>query len=113
MGSLRHIVSLGTKSQDTSAQSSSAMMNETGWQQWLLELFPGTYTGPLAPYHEDFWEWLWECTPGEPSRPYVAVWPRGWAKSTNGEVGAVALGAKGYRYVLYVSSRQQQADDHV
>ncbi len=93
----------------------STPLIDQDWHTWLTTLFPATYSQPLAEYHEDFWDWLWAITPGQETqpRPYVAVWPRGWAKSTNGEVGAVALGAKGFKYVLYVSSRQQQADDHV
>lgn len=83
------------------------------WRDWLAALFPATYSGPLAPYHAEFWEWLWSVRKGEPSAPYVAVWPRGWAKSTNGETGVVALGARGYRYALYVCGTQSQADDHV
>ncbi len=85
------------------------------WQKFIYRLFPATYSGDLAPYHWDFWEWLWELKPDQTQspQPYVAVWPRGWAKSTNGEVGAVALATKGFKYGLYVCGTQPQADDHV
>jgi hypothetical protein len=103
---------LSTPGTMTATTTNAAVTPDT-WREWLSALFPSTYSGPMAPYHADFWDWLWAIKEGEPSRPYVAVWPRGWAKSTNGEAGAVALGAKGFKYVLYVGSKQQQADDHV
>lgn len=44
----------------------------------------------------------------------MAIWPRGGGKSTGAELACVAAGARrSRRYVLYVSSTQQQADDHV
>ncbi len=47
-------------------------------------------------------------------RPYLAIWPRGGAKSTGTELACVALAArKRRRYVLYVAMTQEQADDHV
>ncbi len=70
--------------------------------------------GGLASYHADYWDWLWAVRKGVMPRPYVAVWGRGAAKSTNAEVGAVALGTRGQRrYILYVCGTQPQADDHV
>lgn len=48
------------------------------------------------------------------SRPFVAIWPRGGAKSTSAELAVVAMAARGRRrYCLYVSRTQEQADDHV
>ena len=82
-------------------------------EEWRRNLFPDTYTTALADYHNDFWRWLWEITPGTMPSPYLAIWPRGWAKSTNGEVGVIALATRGRRYCLYVCGTQQQADDHV
>lgn len=84
-----------------------------GWEAWLRELFGGTYREPMASYHREMWEWLWTLRPEKQAAPYLAIWPRGWAKSTNAETGVIALAAHGYRYALYVSATQAQADDHV
>src|SRR5690606_26297837 len=47
-------------------------------------------------------------------RPFVAVWPRGGAKSTSAELATVAGGARGQRrYAWYISEPQDQADKHV
>lgn len=46
--------------------------------------------------------------------PFVGIWPRGGAKSTNVERGCAAIGALGKRrYALYVCGTQDQADKHV
>lgn len=83
------------------------------WPSWLTTLFPDTYSGPLAPYQAEFWDWLWATNLTTQPQPYMAVWARGWAKSTNTETGAIALGTRGRRYILYVCGHQPQADDHV
>lgn len=65
-------------------------------------------------HHREFWAWLWSIEPGVRPRPYVAIWPRGGAKSTSAELAAAALGCRSKRsYGLYVCRTQSQADDHV
>lgn len=84
------------------------------WQGWLTALFPTYVTAEFAERHVAFWGWVWSVSPGQRPRPFVAIWPRGGAKSTSAELAAVALGARGVRrYALYVSETQEQADDHV
>lgn len=57
---------------------------------------------------------MWALERGLRPSPFVAIWPRGGAKSTNAEMACVAVGArKRRRYGLYVSETQDQADDHV
>ena len=86
---------------------------ESDWRTWLAELF-GEYAGSFGDHHALFWEWVWSIEHGSRPRPFVAIWPRGGAKSTSAELASVALGARGRRrYVLYVSATQEQADDHV
>src|SRR5690606_28454667 len=49
-------------------------------------------------------------------RARVEVWPRGGGKSTTTESGCVYVGSKpvpGRKFVLYVSSTQEQANKHV
>jgi hypothetical protein len=84
------------------------------WEGWLAALFPAYVHAPFADRHRDFWRWVWAVEPGTRPRPFVAIWPRGGAKSTSAELAAVALGAREKRrYALYVSMTQEQADDHV
>ena len=65
-------------------------------------------------HHREFWAWLWSIEPDVRPRPYVAIWPRGGAKSTSAELAAAALGCRTKRaYGLYVCRTQSQADDHV
>ena len=98
-------------------------MNDTSappadWPAWLQAMFPQTYAGPLAPYHADFWDWLWSVpnvgAAADSRNTFVAIWARGWAKSTNIEAGVVALaGHSRRRYGWYISAQQTQADDHL
>src|SRR5574341_1889200 len=84
------------------------------WQAWLALFFPKTVSAPFAPRHIEMWEWLESIVPGFRPRPFVAIWPRGGAKSATAELGAVRLGARqARRYAWYVSETQDQADKHV
>lgn len=84
------------------------------WTNWLRELFPAYVTHPFGPHHEAFWDWVDSLESGTKPRPFVALWPRGGAKSTSAELACVYLGARQTRsYVWYVSSTQEKADKHV
>lgn len=87
---------------------------ETDWRTWIAQNFSGYLWPPYAPYHEAFWEWAWSIRAGEPSRPFVAIWPRGFAKSTSTEVACAMVAARGTRtYGLYCCDTQERADDHI
>jgi hypothetical protein len=82
-------------------------------EDWLREMFP-SYVREFAPHHHELWEWVWSIKKDQPVESFVAIWPRGGAKSTSAELACVALGAKrARRYGLYISMTQAQADDHV
>lgn len=87
------------------------------WRLALFERYMSDATGELipdGPHHHRFWSWLWSITPGRRPRPYVAIWPRRGAKSTNTEMAVAALGARRIRpYGWYVCATQDQADDHL
>lgn len=84
------------------------------WESWLALMYPEHVVGGYAPYHRELWEWVWSLRVGHSAPPFVAVWSRGWGKSTSVELACAMLGARGARrYVLYVSGTQPQADDHV
>lgn len=94
-----------------SALTTSAPDN---WRDWLAALFPAYVSAGFAPRHEALWAWVWSIVDGARVPPFVAIWPRGGAKSTTAELGCVALGHRRARhYTLYVCATQEQADDHV
>jgi hypothetical protein len=81
---------------------------------WLKRYFPNYFVYDFSPEQEEFWDHVWNIGRGVRPRPYVIIWPRGWAKSTSLEAAVAVLGARHKRrYILYVSGTQDQADDHV
>lgn len=95
-------------------QARPAIHAPEDWRGWLKEIYPAAVTAPFARRHEELWEWIEALHPGTRPRPFIAVWPRGGAKSTTAELGAVRVGAKQSRkYIWYVSSTQDKADKHV
>jgi hypothetical protein len=90
------------------------MALEVNYEQWIKTLFPGYATSPLAEHHHELWRWVWAIEKGLQPEAFVAIWPRGGAKSTTAELACVALGARGKRrYGWYICRTQEQADDHV
>lgn len=84
------------------------------WQGWLADVFSGYVRPPYATYHAQYWQWLWSIEPNNAASPFVAVWPRGFGKSTSVEVGvAMAAARRTRKYALYVCATQDQADTHV
>lgn len=82
------------------------------WRQWISLISPQRF--PFGPHHEQFWNWVWTVKPDERPNPFIAIWPRGGAKSTSTELACVLLAARGARkYGLYICESQDQADDHV
>lgn len=91
---------------------------EENYQTWLTTLLPAHFRGmdQFAGHHDEFWAWGWPIAAGEPAEPpaYLAIWPRGGAKSTTAEGFAVACGARKRRkFGLYVCRTQDQADSHI
>lgn len=95
---------------------------ETDWRVWLPTVGPRTFTGTFAPFHVEFWDWFWRLTErrrrGETitddESAFLAIWARGFAKSSSVEWAAIAEGALiGKGYVLYVSGTQALAEGHV
>lgn len=81
---------------------------------WLPRVLPRHVKYGFGRHHAEFWDWLWSIEAGQPSPSFVALWPRGGAKSTSAEAGCVAVGAKRTRrFILYVSGTQDQANQHV
>jgi phage terminase large subunit-like protein len=81
---------------------------------WLRFFFPQFVSVGFAPHHVEFWDFVWSILPDEYREAFLAIWPRGGAKSTSVELAVAALGARARRaYVLYCSGTQDQADRHV
>jgi hypothetical protein len=84
------------------------------WQLWLKTIFPDYVTRSFGLRHIAFWDWIEGVESGVKPSAFVALWPRGGAKSTSAELACVRLGYKKTRqYVWYVSSTQDKADKHV
>lgn len=99
--------------QQSEMLSSLHLVAPPDWAGWHASIF-GMAGSAFAPHHREFWDWVWEIELGAQYPPFVGIWARGGAKSTNAERAVVALGARGRRkYCLYVSGTQKQADEHV
>jgi len=84
------------------------------WEVWLKALFPAYVKFDFGERHRHLWAWVDDLKLGHRPAPFVAIWPRGGAKSTTAELAVVRVGAKRTRkYVWYVSSSQAKADMHV
>lgn len=87
---------------------------DTPLEPWLRASFPAAVSKPFGTRHRRLWDWFEALTPGEKPSARVEVWPRGGAKSSTAELGAVRVGVKKTRrFVLYVSATQGQANKHV
>ena len=87
---------------------------EVHWPVWLKRSFPLVCNQPLGARHIRLWEWFDALDVGKRILPRVEIWPRGGAKSTTTELGCVRACVKlSRRFVLYVSSTQDRADEHV
>lgn len=87
------------------------------WRLRVPALFPRMVKSDFAPHQDELWDWVWSVNPpGDMNQPepFVALWPRGHAKSASAEMACVTLGhRRRRRYCLYVSGTQSKADDHV
>lgn len=81
---------------------------------WMQAMFPSIFNRPFGQMHVDVFNWAWNIKLNEPYNPLVAVWSRGFGKSTVCEASTIMVGARGLRkYCLYVSATQELADQHV
>lgn len=91
-----------------------AAVDADDWRGWLDAVVPGYLWPPYASYHAEFWDWAWGIERERAHASFVAIWPRGFNKSTSVEAALAMLAARRRRrYALYVSATQEQADTHV
>lgn len=94
---------------------------ERDWQEWLAALFSRNLYADLAPFHCEFWEWVWTALQakkdGKPlpdGSAFFSIWSRGFAKSTHSEIVPLAEAALlGKGLSLYVSGTQEMANKHL
>jgi len=99
---------------NTAAAKRSALTAPDKPLDWVLTIYRSIFSRPFGPQHQELFEWAWEVRPKERAKPFVAIWSRGFGKSTTAETVAVMLGAREQRkYLLYVSETQELADSHL
>lgn len=97
-------------------------LEKKGWQTWLKTLGPGTFFGTFAKFHKEFFDFYWKITRKRlagkklelTERVFLAIWARGFGKSSSAEWAAVAEGALlGKGFVLYVCGTKELAKAHL
>lgn len=94
---------------------------EADYSLWLPYHFEHYLRAPFAPHHEEFWRFVWSIEPdvlpvfrGQQRDAFIAIWPRGGAKTTSGELAVAALAARRKRrFGVVVSSTRDQANERV
>jgi hypothetical protein len=96
------------------ARTASARPAPEGWREWLVTLFPGAVSAPMATHHEEFWNHVWAIDYPSAPRPWLSIWSREGGKTTNVEIATLAMGVRrARRYALYICKTQEAADGHV
>ena len=85
-----------------------------GYEEWIRRYAGHIATRELAPAHKRAWEWAESLKKGKMPPAYLACWPRGTGKSTTVELIIARMSHTVNRnFVLYVSAKQESADNHV
>lgn len=96
------------------AEKKSALKAPDDPIKWLMAIFPSIFNRPFGKMHRELYEWAWSIESGKTKEPFVALWSRGFGKSTSTEASVLMLGATEKRhYCLYVSATQDLADQHL
>lgn len=108
---------IGAKT-STKAQS----IIKEGWRVLLKKVFPRIFSGSFASFHEEFFDHYWEILQkrlrgerlSQDEKVFLAIWARGFGKSSCMEVAAILEGAiVGEGFVLYVSGTKDLAQAHL
>lgn len=96
------------------AAKNSALRPPDNPLDWVTAIYRPIFSKPFGPQHKEVFEWSWEIEQKVRPHPFVAIWSRGFGKSTTAETIAVMLGARQQRkYLLYISETQDLADSHL
>lgn len=102
--------------------SQARKLEEKGWREWLLTLFPFVFADDFSEDHARFWSHKWRTLLKlKQSEPVMAaelntliILGRGMGKSTMAEVSVLMRAALcGDAYCLYVCSTDDQAREHI
>lgn len=83
---------------------------EGDYEAWLQHYYPKAVRKPMAYYHREFWDWLWQVKTDEPHPEYDAffgIWTRRGGKTTSGQLAIAVVGAKKLRRYCWLLSRTQ------
>lgn len=83
---------------------------EADYTAWLTHYYPKAVSKPMAFYHREFWDWLWELELDKPHPEFDAffgIWPRRCGKTTSGQLAIAVVGAKKLRRYCWLLSRTQ------
>ena len=85
-----------------------------GYQEWIRRYAGHIATRDLAPAHMRAWEWAEGLKKGRMPPAFLACWPRGTGKSTTVELITARMShTLNRKFILYVSAKQESADNHV
>lgn len=85
-----------------------------GYQEWIRRYAGHIATREMAPAHMRAWEWAESLKKGRMPPTFLACWPRGTGKSTTIELIAARMShTLNRKFILYVSAKQESADNHV
>ena len=85
-----------------------------GYEEWIRRYAGHIVRRDLAPAHMRAWEWAESLKKGKMPPAFLACWPRGAGKSTTIELIISRMSHTVNRnFVLYVSAKQESADNHV
>lgn len=99
-------------------------LENRGWEPWLRTLGPNIFTQEFAPFHREYWDWLWplllakrdgkRLVAMDVPLSYLLTLGRGMGKSSVVEWSVIAFGALiGRCLILYVSSTGSLAVGHL
>ena len=90
-------------------------------ETWLAYHYPRAVRSEFSPHHRDFWRFVAALEAdelpefqGRKREAFVAIWPRGHAKSTSGELAcAYCAATRRRRFAVVVSATRNQANERV
>lgn len=100
----------------------AAQLEARGWEAWLKTLGPKTFSRPFAPFHAEYWNWLWTTRTrllrGERLTPaelvMLLIWFRGGGKSSHVEWGCIAEGARAPKgFIGYICETEALSLGHI
>ena len=83
---------------------------EKDYLAWLTRYYPKAISKPMAFYHRELWDWIWQIELGQPHPEcdsFFGIWPRRGGKTTSGQLAVAALGARKKRHYGWLLSRTQ------